>query len=130
MKPGRPPSLPVENLEWTSHSIALQEAINRFRWTPLAIKKLDDALAAINRAANAFKAALDLRHSGVVRQFIAGVPIRVVAVNHDTSIAMLEKTYSRYIGDHSDDLVRQNLAPNGAAGRRRRCAARPEEGVR
>ena len=30
MKPGRPPSLPVENLDWTSHSIAFQEAINRF----------------------------------------------------------------------------------------------------
>jgi hypothetical protein len=75
----------------------------------LAIKKLDDALAAINRAASAFKAALNLRHSSVVRQLIAGVPIRVVAVNHDTSIAMLEKTYSRYIGDHSDVLVRRAL---------------------
>jgi hypothetical protein len=108
VKPGRPPSLPVENLDWTSHSIAFQEAINRFRSTPLAIKKLD-ALAAINRAASAFKAALDLRDSSVVRQLIAGVPVRVVAVNHDTSIAMLEKTYSRYIGNHSDGLVRRAL---------------------
>ena len=130
MKPGRPPSLPVESPDRISCAIALQEAINRFQSTPLAINKLDDALAAINRAASAFKAALNLRHSSVVRQLIAGVPIRVVAVNHDTSIAMLEKTYSRYIGDHSNDLVRQNLAPNGAAGRRRRCAARPGEGVR
>jgi hypothetical protein len=130
VKPGRPPSLPVESPDWTSYSIALQKAINRFQSTPLAIKKLD-ALGPINRAASsAFKAALNLRHSSVVRQLIAGVPIRVVAVNHDTSIAMLEKTSSRYIGDHSHDLVRQNLAPNGAAGRRRRCAARPEEGVR
>ena len=30
-----------------------------------------------------------LRHSSIVRQILAGVPIRVVAVNHDTSIAML-----------------------------------------
>ena len=109
MKPGRPPSLPVESPDWTSYSTALQGAINRFQSTPLAIKKLDDALAAINRAASAFKAALNLRHSSVVRQLIAGVPIRVVAVNHDTSIAMLEKTYSRYIGDHSDVLVRRAL---------------------
>lgn len=47
-----------------------------------------------------------LRHSNIVRQILAGVPIRVVAVNHDTSIAMLERTYSRYIGDHSDALAR------------------------
>jgi hypothetical protein len=47
-----------------------------------------------------------LRHSAIVRQILAGVPIRVVAVNHDTSITMLERTYSRYIGDHSDSVVR------------------------
>jgi integrase len=50
-----------------------------------------------------------LRHSSIVRQILAGVPIRVVAVNHDTSIAMLERTYSRYIGDHSDALARAGL---------------------
>ena len=50
-----------------------------------------------------------LRHSNIVRQILAGVPIRVVAVNHDTSIAMLERTYSRYIGDHSDALARAGL---------------------
>ena len=50
-----------------------------------------------------------LRHTSIVRQILAGVPIRVVAVNHDTSIAMLERTYSRYIGDHSDALARAAL---------------------
>jgi integrase len=50
-----------------------------------------------------------LRHSSVVRQILAGVPIRVVAVNHDTSIAMLERTYSRHIGDHADGLARAAL---------------------
>jgi integrase len=50
-----------------------------------------------------------LRHSNIVRQILAGVPIRVVAVNHDTSIAMLERTYSRYIGDHSDSVARRAL---------------------
>ena len=33
----------------------------------------------------------------------------MVAVNHDTSILMLERTYSRYIGDHSDALARHAL---------------------
>jgi integrase len=50
-----------------------------------------------------------LRHSNIVRQILAGVPIRVVAVNHDTSVAMIERTYSRYIGDHSDMLARGAL---------------------
>ena len=50
-----------------------------------------------------------LRHSSIVRQILAGVPIRVVAVNHDTSIGMLERTYSRHIGDHSDALARAAL---------------------
>jgi integrase len=50
-----------------------------------------------------------LRHSSIVRQILAGVPIRVIAVNHDTSIAMLERTYSRHIGDHSDALARVAL---------------------
>jgi hypothetical protein len=50
-----------------------------------------------------------LRHSSITRMLLAGVPVRVVAAHHDTSIAMLEKTYSRYIGDHSDILVRRAL---------------------
>ena len=54
-----------------------------------------------------------LRHSNIARQILAGVPIRVVAVNHDTSIAMLERTYSRFIGDHSDALARSALLDTG-----------------
>jgi integrase len=50
-----------------------------------------------------------LRHSNIVRQILAGVPIRVVAVNHDTSVTMIERTYSRYIGDHADHLARAAL---------------------
>jgi integrase len=50
-----------------------------------------------------------LRHSSIVRQLLAGVPVRVVAVNHDTSVAMIERTYSRYIGDHADALARRAL---------------------
>jgi integrase len=50
-----------------------------------------------------------LRHSNIVRQLLAGVPIRVVAVNHDTSVTMIERTYSRHIGDHADVLARGAL---------------------
>jgi integrase len=50
-----------------------------------------------------------LRHSSIVRQLLGGVPIRVVATTHDTSVAMIEKTYSRYITDHSDILSRRAM---------------------
>jgi integrase len=56
-----------------------------------------------------------LRHSNVVRQLLAGVPIRVVAVAHDTGVAMIEKTYSKHIGDHADALVRPALLDLSAA---------------
>jgi hypothetical protein len=40
---------------------------------------------------------------------LAGTPIRVVAVHHDTSVPMIEKNYSRHIGDHADSVVRRAL---------------------
>jgi integrase len=55
-----------------------------------------------------------LRHSSIVRQLLAGVPIRVVAVNHDTSVMMIERTYSAHIGDHSDELARRALLDVGS----------------
>ncbi len=50
-----------------------------------------------------------LRHSSIVRQLLAGVPVRVVATHHDTSVAMIERTYSKYILDHTDALTRRAL---------------------
>jgi hypothetical protein len=32
--------------------------------------------------------------------------VRVVAVQHDTSIQMIDRSYSRYIGAHADELAR------------------------
>ena len=34
------------------------------------------------------------RHSSIVRQLLRGVPTRVVAANHNTSIGEIERTYS------------------------------------
>jgi integrase len=50
--------------------------------------------------------AYSLRHSSIVRMLLRGVPIRVVAVMHDTGVTQIESTYSAFIGDHSDALVR------------------------
>jgi hypothetical protein len=40
---------------------------------------------------------------------LANVPIRVVAAGHDTSVAMIEKNYARFIQGHTDALVRATL---------------------
>jgi hypothetical protein len=37
------------------------------------------------------------------------VPTRVVAAQHDTSVPMLERTYSQHILDHSDTVARRAL---------------------
>jgi integrase len=47
-----------------------------------------------------------LRHSSIVRQLLANVPVRVVAALHDTSVQMIERTYSRHIADHTDAMAR------------------------
>jgi integrase len=52
----------------------------------------------------------DLRHATVVRMLQNGVPIRLVAAKLDTSSTIIERVYSRFIGDTSDDLVRRALA--------------------
>ena len=50
-----------------------------------------------------------LRHSSVVRQLVANVPIRIVATLHDTSVDQIERNYSRHIAEHSDALARRAL---------------------
>jgi integrase len=50
-----------------------------------------------------------LRHTSIVRQLLANVPIRVVAALHDTSVKMIEQNYSEHIADHADELARPAL---------------------
>jgi integrase len=50
-----------------------------------------------------------LRHSSIIRSLLANVPARVVAATHDTSIVMLERTYSAFIADHADTIARRGL---------------------
>lgn len=50
-----------------------------------------------------------LRHSSIVRMLLANVPIRLVASLHNTSVQMIERTYSKYITEHSDEISRKAL---------------------
>jgi integrase len=110
----------------TSLAAALQEtAGDRAHDAPLLIRddgsrwrKLDLRLfrqAAAQAGLDSSVTPYALRHSSIVRSLLAGVPARIVASLHDTSVIMLEKTYSRYIiGDPSDAIVRRGLLDMGA----------------
>lgn len=50
-----------------------------------------------------------LRHSSIIRSLLANVPIRVAAAMHDTSVVMIERTYSSHISDHADAVTRAGL---------------------
>ena len=45
----------------------------------------------------------------IVRMLLRNVPIRLVASLHNTSVAMIEKHYSKYITEHTDDISRHAL---------------------
>lgn len=55
-----------------------------------------------------------LRHSSIVRMLLANVPIRLVASLHNTSVQMIERTYSKYITEHSDEISRRALLQQNA----------------
>jgi integrase len=52
-----------------------------------------------------------LRGSSIVRMLRAGTPIRFVAQAHDTSVAMIERHYSRFITSEVEDAVREAIVP-------------------
>ncbi len=52
-----------------------------------------------------------MRHSSIVRGLRIGLPIRLVAALHDTSVVMIERHYSRWIVDGLDDLAAQAVVP-------------------
>jgi integrase len=60
-----------------------------------------------------------LRHSSILRGLKAGLPVRLVAAQHDTSSGMVEAFYSAFITDATEDLLRKaslELAGGPAAG--------------
>jgi integrase len=61
------------------------------------------------RAGLAGVTAYALRHSSIIRSLLRGVPVRVIAASHDTSVMMIERSYSAYVLDHSDAVSRAAL---------------------
>lgn len=52
-----------------------------------------------------------LRHSSIVRGLRANLPIRLVAALHDTSVAMIERHYGRFIADGLEELAARSIVP-------------------
>jgi integrase len=67
------------------------------------------------RAADIEDGLYQLRHAAVVRLVTAGVPLRVIAQALDTSVAMLERVYSRYLGGAGEAALRAALPVSPAA---------------
>ena len=56
-----------------------------------------------------------LRHSSIARALLRRIPVRIVAVWHDSSTPQIERHYSRFIADHYDELVRAALLDTAPA---------------
>lgn len=52
-----------------------------------------------------------LRHSSIVKGIRANLPIRLVAALHDTSTAMIERHYARWITSGLEELARSAIVP-------------------
>jgi integrase len=76
--------------DWTAHAVSVR-------------------FVAMAKDAGIDATAYALRHSAITRMLLRGTPIWIVAALHDTSTAMIEKTYGRFIAEYSDDIVRAGL---------------------
>ena len=89
--PGRRPGAAIRRSRPDQPLLTMGYFYARRRWVELG---LDKAVTFYS-----------LRHSIIVRELLANVLPRVVAAHHDTSVAMIEHTYSRHIGTVSDQVV-------------------------
>ena len=64
-----------------------------------------------------------LRHSNIVRQLLGNVPVRIVAANHDTSVMMIERTYSRWRSRRRSGATGSPRHPRRRTHRHRRTVA-------
>jgi integrase len=87
-------------------------------WNPKKQDHLQIPFAEIAKRVGIDETMYCLRHSAIVRSLLAGVPARLVAVNADTSLAILEKVYSRFVGHYGDELARRGLLSAVSVGQR------------
>jgi integrase len=109
---GRSPSAPLLE-HWRHKQVgpAIWEKVDRGPWASSSamLRPFHQAVADAGLSSAIIPYAL--RHSSIVRGLRAGLPIRLVAALHDTSVAMIERHYSRYITEGLDELVARAVVP-------------------
>lgn len=108
----RPPSAPLLE-HWRHRQIGPVEweRVDRGPWTSSSemARMWKQAVEAAGLPAATIPYAL--RHSSVVRGLRVGLPIRLVAALHDTSVAMIERHYSRWITEGLDEMAARAVVP-------------------
>jgi integrase len=66
-----------------------------------------------------------LRHSSIVRGLRVNLPIRLVAAMHDTSVAMIERHYAKWIVDGLEELAARAVVPLVPQGKGGKIVALP-----
>ena len=109
---GRPKDAPLIE-RWRSKQVAGSIRWERTRRAPWqSSSEINRAWAAIReRAEMPDVIPYALRHSSIVRGIRANLPIRLVAALHDTSVAMVEQHYGRFIADGLDELAARSVVP-------------------
>jgi integrase len=109
---GRPDSAPLLE-RWRHKQIGPMEweRVERGLWTSSSemLRMWKQAVAAAGLPAVTIPYAL--RHSSIVRGLRMGLPIRLVAAIHDTSVQMIERHYSRWITEGLDELAARAVVP-------------------
>lgn len=113
---GKLPDAPLLE-RWTSKQIgpAKWERVKRGPWKT-ASEMTRDWKKLIKALELPGVVAYSLRHSSIVRGIRVGLPIRLVAASHDTSVQMIESHYSRWITDGLEELTARAIVPLIAQG--------------
>ena len=67
--------------------------------------------AALGAGLPASASSYSFRHSSIVRGLREGLPVRLVAQIHDTSIQMIERNYTRFMAHALEDMARKAIMP-------------------
>jgi integrase len=112
--PGLAKRLKIAAAGRDAHEPLLLLNASGLRWSAAAHRELFAEAAKAARLPDG-ATAYCLRHTAITRALLAGVPVRLVASSFDTSIQMIEKTYSKHIAHHGDEQMRRALFDADAA---------------
>lgn len=109
---GRPDAAPLLE-RWRHKQVGPMEwvRVERGPWTASSEMLRMWKQAAADAGLPAVTIPYSLRHSSIVRGLRLGLPIRLVAAIHDTSVQMIEQHYSRWITEGLDELAARAVVP-------------------